>query len=359
MIEDMSGVTPDWHHVLTRALEQRTEATMDEPGPLVTALSRAGLLGLTSKPPFATCSEIAEALLEVASLDGSLGWLLAVQAGGAWFQQVFDEPDVKSAVEGGHPPFIASSFRPTLVGTWVDGGEAIRINGSVSMFSGIEICDWAIVRVRTEDRGDDLLALLPREDFLVVPSWEGVGIRSAGNHTATFDGVRIGVDRVVLFSAFFQRQRANGTGVPIPPVSVSASFLLVAALLGMSTAMVEEAKQVTRSQLGGPDAFPVPLAEAIAALDACGMRLTRMSRLLDATGSRTPTAMEHAQSKADVWEIVRGSRHAAELAADVIGSRAFVSGTRFERAWRDLQTASRHKALRPESISAAFHSQQL
>lgn len=135
---------------------------------------------------------------ELSSACMSTGWLAAWLAVNSWGLSVRDKR-VQQEIWGADPrTLLCSSYAPTGRLESVDGG--FRLSGRWTRCTGAHHASWlsaAALRVGPDGAAQDFMAVLvPRNDYVVESTWNGLGLRG------------IGADDVVIAEAFVPGYRA-------------------------------------------------------------------------------------------------------------------------------------------------------
>ena len=307
----------------------------------------------------------------VAALDGSMGWVLTLCAGAAWFAG-FMPLAVARTIVGTHRPCVAGSGAPTGfadivsdgVADFVTDGARFRISGRWDYASGAPMATHFTLNAVLRRRGHVLLdsAGKPRIRAFIVPaalvtrqpSWRSMGLRASASHSYTIDCADVD----------------GGHGFAIDPASASAAgplyrfpfmalayVTLSANLSGMAAHFLELAEPaIGRRRQGGG---------ALALIDAPGVR----ARLNAAQAALAAARARFYPSLDGAWAVVAGGAalpearceelrslslalvEAARAAVDGLypycGLAAAATDTDLNRVWRDFHTATQHSLLLP------------
>ncbi|WP_019926241.1 hypothetical protein [Nocardia sp. BMG111209] len=147
--------------------------------------------------------DFAEAVMAVAKVCGSTGWVCGVGGVHPWEMALMD-PRLPAEVWGGDPDtWIASPYAPQGLATPVDGGYTLK--GRWNFSSGTDHCDWIFLGALVA--GPDgkpaqpvrsLHVVLPRADYTIVDdSWDVIGLSGTGSKDVIVDGAFIPAYRTI------------------------------------------------------------------------------------------------------------------------------------------------------------------
>ncbi|WP_235735581.1 acyl-CoA dehydrogenase family protein [Nocardioides alcanivorans] len=203
--------------------------------------------------------EFAEAVMRLASLDGSTGWVAGIVGVHPWEMSMCD-PRVQEEVWGEDPDtWIASPYAPMGVLRPVDGGYIF--NGHWQFSSGTDHCDWIFLGAFLGDEdGNPLMppqshhVILPRSDYTIVEdSWDVVGLRGTGSKDIVIKDAFVPDYRVVPFSKFMDgsQPRESGHTNPLFHVAFTTAFPLgiTSAVIGIAEGALAAAMAYQRSRV--------------------------------------------------------------------------------------------------------------
>jgi 3-hydroxy-9,10-secoandrosta-1,3,5(10)-triene-9,17-dione monooxygenase len=294
--------------------------------------------GLASDP-----DEYLTATRELASACMSTGWLAAWLAVNSWGLSVRDER-VQQEIWGDDPrTLLCSSYAPTGRLESVDGG--FRLSGRWTRCTGAHHASWlsaAALRVGPDGAAQDFMAVLvPRADYVVEPTWNGLGLHG------------IGADDVVITEAFVPGYRAfswlnfdpNLTDTLLDRLPQPTLYTLAGTI-----PLLGGAQRVLADR--GPDAVAPLGALAMASADVeLSVRQIRrnVGDLMNCVhAGEHPgnelvlrTRRDQVMASERAFGAIRAMMHAPDPDADEI---------LLERVWRDAQTARMHVASNVEQV---------
>ncbi|WP_433373091.1 acyl-CoA dehydrogenase family protein [Streptosporangium sp. CA-115845] len=204
------------HEVVSRVeeLAGRLAAVADETERLgklsdesVKLIREAGVMRLLQPTDFggyaAHPRDFAEAVMAVAKVCGSTGWVCGVGGVHPWEMALCDRR-LQEEVWGSDPnTWIASPYMPNGVATPTDGGYILK--GHWQFSSGTDHCDWIFLGALLGDAEGrpaqpmkGLHVVLPRSDYTIVEdSWDVIGLHGTGSKDIIVDGAFIPAYRTI------------------------------------------------------------------------------------------------------------------------------------------------------------------
>lgn len=313
--------------------------------------------------------DFAEAVMRLASLDGSTGWVAGIVGVHPWEMAMCD-PRVQEEVWGeDHDTWVASPYAPMGVIRPVDGGYVF--NGRWQFSSGTDHCDWIILGAFLGDvEGNALMppqnyhVILPRSDYEIIEdTWNVVGLRGTGSKDVVVTDAFIPDHRVVKFSGFLDNSLPSASGMSSPtyhiPFTTMFPLGITSAVIGMAEGALAAALdyQGSRVQISGTEvkADPYVLTAISAATEEIrASRVTMLENIrrfhdLAASGQEASFAERAASRRTQVasaWRAVR--------AMDEIVARSGGNGLRLDnpiqRFWRDAHMGLAHAIHVPGSV---------
>ncbi|MFB9763383.1 acyl-CoA dehydrogenase family protein [Nocardioides kongjuensis] len=320
-------------------------------------------------------ADFAEAVMRLASLDGSTGWVAGIVGVHPWEMAMCD-PRVQEEVWGeDNDTWIASPYAPMGVIRPVDGGYVF--NGRWQFSSGTDHCDWIFLGAYLGDeKGEAIMpprvhhVILPRSDYTIVEdSWDVVGLRGTGSKDIIVEDAFIPDYRVVEFSRFTDGSQPREAGLTNPtyhiPFTTAFPLGITSAVIGIAEGALAAhlAYQRTRVQITGTKVKDDPhvlfaISQAAAEIHASRVTMLDNARRFHDKAERGEevTFAERAESRrtqvSAAWRAVR--------AMDEVVARSGGNGMRMDnpiqRFWRDGHMGLAHAIHVPGSV---FHVQSL
>src|SRR5690349_13041073 len=143
-----------------------------------------------------------ETVAEVARGDGSTGWTVALLNLCTWFATTFSQP-AQDDVFGANPDAkCCGIFSPASKSLRVEGGYLV--SGQWAYSSGSFAADWATLGLALDvPEGEDprALALIPKEAWIIEPTWFVAGMQGSGSDTLVVEDHFVPDHRVQRFAA--------------------------------------------------------------------------------------------------------------------------------------------------------------
>ncbi len=135
----------------------------------------------------------AEVQIALAEGDMSVGWVYGVVGVHAFQLALFDDRAATEVWGEDNSTLIASTYMPTGRATPVEGGY--RFSGKWKFSSGVEHCEWVFLGGLTA-KGDYCTFLLPKSDYIVVDTWDVMGLKGTGSQDIAVSDVFVPEYRV-------------------------------------------------------------------------------------------------------------------------------------------------------------------
>lgn len=314
---------------------------------IIAGLHDAGFFAMLRPTAFgglqADPDEYLTAGCRIAAACTSTGWLAAMLGVAAWHLALFDEQAQRDVWAGDARALLCESYAPTGRLERVTGG--FRLSGRWSRCAGAHHASWLMagaVLVGEDGAAQDFtVALVPRDDFTIESTWNGLGLRGIGADEVVVSGAMVPQHRT-----FGVTQQPRATLAPLYRLPQTVLYThagtvpVIGAALGLLAAR--------RPEPTGPlDAIAV--ASAGIELSIRQMR-RNVGEFMDCVSRDTFP---------DAELLLRGRRDqvvAFERAARVV--RWFVGQAGgdldgdgvIERVWRDVQTAHMHVSNDAERV---------
>jgi 3-hydroxy-9,10-secoandrosta-1,3,5(10)-triene-9,17-dione monooxygenase len=316
--------------------------------------------------------EFADAIMELARVSPSAGWVAGVIGVHPWQLALFDEKAQHEMWGEDSARMHSSSYNPTGKAEKVAGGY--RLSGRWSFSSGCDHCHAVMLgaicgrrEIANNPVPDFRSFLLLDDQYRIDDNWHVTGLKGTGSKD-------IVVENAVVPEYRSQSHIDYALDLPLPgqehnagplyrmPWSVVFHTALASSVLGAARGFVDAWSLLTHERtltLGGRAAddalMQQRLAEAVWYIDATATRMradiTELSQMAEA---QLPVSM---QLKAQVrWNINRG----CELVADGIAQlfraasgRAVFLDHPLQQRFQDVQAAMAHAYLSPDPLAKA------
>ncbi|WP_324784363.1 acyl-CoA dehydrogenase family protein [Streptomyces sp. H51] len=305
--------------------------------------------------------EFAETVMEIASCDGSTGWVSGVVGVHPW-EMAMADPRVQEEVWGEDPDtWIASPYAPMGLLRPVDGGYVF--NGHWQFSSGTDHCDWIFLGAFLADEKGERLnpprsahVILPRSDYeIVADSWDVVGLRGTGSKDVIVKDAFVPDHRVIDYQRVVDGSLAEEAGLANPmyrlPFSAAFPLGITSAVIGICEGALAHhlAYQRDRVQITGTAVRDDPyvlyaVSEAAAEIAASrAALLDNISSLYDvvAAGERVGFERRAVGRRTQARAAWRAVRAVDEIVARSGGNAMRVSNP-IQRFWRDAHTGLAH-----------------
>ncbi|HEY9563004.1 MAG TPA: flavin-dependent monooxygenase [Nocardioides sp.] len=311
------------------------------------------------------------AVREIASADGSTGWISSVLGVHPWQVALFPD-EAQQAVWGQDTATrLSSSYAPTGKAVLTEGGYTL--SGKWSFSSGSAHASWVLLGglVFNEEGNvvDFKTFLVPGDKYEVVDVWNVVGLRGTGSNDIIVKDVFIPEAFTLSMSdtgrCFGPGQEQNDSELHWMPFHSLFTTTISTPIVGMATGAYNEhvemqQKRVRAAYLGekaSSDPFAaVRIARAGSEIDAAWallMNNIREEQAHVAKGEKIPLGLRLRVRRDQVLGTQRAI-DAIDALFEASGGRALAEGTYLQRAWRDAHAGRVHAANDPERALKMF-----
>jgi 3-hydroxy-9,10-secoandrosta-1,3,5(10)-triene-9,17-dione monooxygenase len=235
----------------------------------------------------------------------------------------------------------------------VDGG--VVLSGRWAFASGCLHADWAWAGVAPHD-GDPspTIAHIPLRDLTIEHTWQTAGMQGTGSHT------------LVASELFVPRHRISAPFGKTTTLGVDLSVGIAAPIVGMA----QGALDIVRENLGkgkptmhmlfersqDVPSTQIAFAEAVQSIDTAKIHLRRAAGTLEEAEEAGVelSLIERTRARMDVTTAIESCRQAVGKLLDLHGASGFALANPLQRAWRDLETGSRHAWVTPAIGKEAY-----
>lgn len=344
---------------------RKAEIDIDEAGYITDSvrsdLQRTGVLqmmqsktygGLESHP-----AEFAEAVMDIARLNPSAGWVAGVVGVHPWQISGFAR-QLQDEIWKDDPKVIVSSpYAPAGVLKPVDGGY--RLTGRVTFSSGGEICTWAIIgALREVPAGppEVMHVVLPREDYTFdQESWHVLGLRGTGSKDLVVEDAFIPEYRVYDPAGFDNGQYFAEVGEHADLYKLPFATIFSAAINAASAGIIENsmdkviANYTERIDVRGIKSVDDPyqliqLAEAAADVSAARIVVLNDARRIydEVVANGKLSAQTRAEVRANGVRAIRRAVDAIDRVYHFAGGRSLQNSNAVQAALRNAKAVSAH-----------------
>jgi 3-hydroxy-9,10-secoandrosta-1,3,5(10)-triene-9,17-dione monooxygenase len=315
------------------------------------------------------------AVRDIASADGSTGWVASVVGVHPWQVALFDD-EAQQAVWGDDQSVrLSSSYAPTGRAVLTEGG--FKLSGKWSFSSGSDHCTWVLLGglVFNEDGQvvDFRTFMVPREKYEIVDVWNVVGLRGTGSNDIVVEETFIPEAFTLSMGETGQckgpGQAVNDSNLYKLPFHSIFTSTIATPIIGMAKGAYAEhvemqQKRVRAAYLGEKaslDPFAaVRIARSSSEIDAAWallMNNIREEQELVARGETIPLELRLRVRRDQVLGTARAI-DAIDSLFEASGGRALAEGTYLQRAWRDAHAGRVHAANDPERALQMYGAQQ-
>ncbi len=314
--------------------------------------------------------DFAEAVMAVAKVCGSTGWVCGVGGVHPWEMALMDRK-LQAEVWGENPEtWIASPYAAQGVATPTDGGYTLK--GRWNFSSGTDHCDWIFLGALVA--GPDgkpaqpikvMHVVLPRKDYTIVEdSWDVIGLSGTGSKDIIVDGAFIPEYRTIDFAQVAEGEAAAaraGRTETVYKIPFWAMFPLgiTSAVIGITEGALAAHLDYQRGRVTAmgtkikDDPYVLyAISEAAAEIAASRLQLLDgISRLYDLADAGRPITFE---DRALVRRNQIRCAWRAVNAADEIFARSGGNAARkhnpLQRFWRDAHVGLQHAIHTPGTV---------
>jgi 3-hydroxy-9,10-secoandrosta-1,3,5(10)-triene-9,17-dione monooxygenase len=311
------------------------------------------------------------AVKEIASADGSTGWISSVLGVHPWQVALFPE-EAQQAVWGSDPTTrLSSSYAPTGKAVLTEGGY--RLSGKWSFSSGSAHASWVLLGgLVFNDEGnvvDFKTFLLPRDRYEIVDVWNVVGLRGTGSNDIVVEETFVPNAFTLSMSdtgrCYGPGQEQNTGNLYKLPFHSLFTSTITTPIIGMAAGAYAEHVEMQRSRVraaylgekASSDPFAaVRIARAGSEIDAAWALLMANIREQQGyveRGEQIPLGLRLKVRRDQVLGTQRAIDAIDEL-FEASGGRALAEGTYLQRAWRDAHAGRVHAANDPERALKMF-----
>lgn len=315
------------------------------------------------------------AVRDIASADGSTGWVASVVGVHPWQVALFDDTAQQAVWGEDQSVRLSSSYAPTGKAVQTDGG--FLLSGKWSFSSGSDHCSWVLLGglvFNTEGQVVDFRTfLVPRDKYQIVDVWNVVGLRGTGSNDIIVEETFIPEEFTLSMGETGQckgpGQAVNTSDLYKLPFHSIFTSTIATPIIGMARGAYAEHvemqnKRVRAAYLGEKaslDPFAsVRIARASSDIDAAWALLVnnlREEMAHVAKGEPIPLELRLRVRRDQVLGTARGIE-AIDTLFEASGGRALAEGTYLQRAWRDAHAGRVHAANDPERALQMYGAQQ-
>ena len=297
---------------------------------------------------------------EIARIDASVGWNLAICSAGPLFGQCLSR-DVYEKIYGDPRGVIAGSLNPmTSQATAVEGGW--RFSGKATYASGSGHATYlvaaaVVVRDGTPQIVDGFpmlrAGLFPIEHAKILNTWSTAGMRGTGSNDCVFKDVFVPDD--FTFDWLNAKSAWQGGAFDHIPLPLQIAGGLAAVVLGTARHALDALNEIaqvkvpigTRGTLRERPIAQTQFAQAEGLLRAARAYFCQSHDevWLKGEAGESFSLQDRAQMRLGNVTAVKLALQTVDLVADAAGMNSAQTSSPIERCWRDVHTASQHVLL--------------
>lgn len=275
---------------------------------------------------------------EASRLDGSFGWTVKLGAGAGLFsafmnqefaRKIFSNPAAFTAGSG----YPAGTAKPT-------GSHTYLVNGHWKYISGIHHATLftanCVIKDNAKKSSDEpeirAMAFLP-DEVRKLDTWNGYGLKASASHDFKVSNLEIPEERSFVLEP---RPEHEGKTLFHYPFMGYAPAAIASSILGMTLAFIDEAEE----HAGQPMIFKEAQERLQNGRTSLHDSVSQLWQECSDTrqGSQPSVALVHDTTKS----LAQTCRETALEVYKLSGMKVLDETSRFNRAWRDLMTASQH-----------------
>jgi len=299
--------------------------------------------------------EALEIFETVSALDGNMGWLVTIGAGGGIFA-AYMEPDTARTFFSPKEAVIAGSGVPSGVARKAEGGYFV--SGEWKYCSGASYATLftASCRITGAPAGDGpetvrAFAFLPHQ-VEIIPDWNAFGLRATESHTIRVREAFVPEERTFSLD---ERKSLFEHAIYRYPFQPFAVVSFAAVVLGLARHFLDEAAALAeRSMAAWNAAIPNRFATVNEHIARAAQRLGEARETFYRTVRESWRKVEAGEAlpEEEGAQVSRIGRQAARTAVSCVqdlfpylGMPAIMEDSLTNRIWRDLHTAAQHALL--------------
>lgn len=303
----------------------------------VEALRQSGVMHMLQPEEFGGIEthpgDFAEAVLEIARLDGAAGWVAGSVGVPPWALASADRRLRDEVWEVDSDVWIASAHAPAGVLLPVDGGY--RLSGEWRSVAAIDHCEWVVVGARVVGDSEGLgYSLVPRADLRIDDeSWNAIGLIGTGSKNITIDDVFVPGHRLLNHNGIVDGTAPGHAGLRNPiyhiPLSTIAPLGITAAVIGMA-----EGALAHHVEVAGGDG---PVAEHAAA-EIRASRLVLLDTLTESFNRVLDGPIDTGMRARARRDQIAAARRAVQAIDEIVchsNVECLRRGNLVQRLWRD------------------------
>ena len=355
-LEKVQKLAPIIHEHADRA---EREAQM--PREVVDAFHEAGLFRMLLPREMngggVTIPDSLRLIEEVACIDASAGWNLAICAGGPIFGHYLSREAFEKIY--GDPRGVSAGSLNPMTSRAIPVAGGFRFSGKASYASGSAHASYLMAAALILKDGAPQMVngfpllragFFPIKQAKILNTWSTSGMRGTGSNDCVFENVFVSDEFTFdWLNAVSTWQRGPFATIPLALQMVGA---LAATVLGAAQHALQTVDQIARAKvptasqslLRDRPIAQTQFAQATGLLNAGRAYFYQVNDEIWRRGEAGDTFSleDRAHARLAVVTAVKLALQAIDLAADIAGMNAAQTSCPIERCWRDAHTASQH-----------------
>lgn len=258
---------------------------------------------------------------------------------------------------------VCGSLTPAGQAVAVPGGW--QLSGQWTLASAVHYADWVLLGVLSPSAGGvkrPAFAALPRSAFEILESWDSIGLRGTGSHTIVVKDAFVPPHRTVPIAVVRNGQPGGSPArchnVPLKAIN-GLSFVAPAlgsarAALAAWSAWISGKRDSNGAMARDNATAQLALAQSSGWIDAAALLLDRNAR---ATDRQTLSSLDVSRHARDYSVAIGLLARSVDELFRAGGARVQSSSNPVQQAWRDVNCAAGHFALRMEVNAAGYAAQ--
>jgi indole-3-acetate monooxygenase len=342
-------------------LAPQAEAERQLPPALMERLVHAGLFSIYTPRefggldlPLPRAQSIVE---EVARLDGSVGWVVALGIHNAIFTAGLHTPTASQILKNGSA-LLAGAPGPMVKAVPVEGG--FRLTGQWAFCSGAPNATFNVVAApifdgegpRTGPAGPEMIgAIMPAGQAEIVDTWHTMGMRGTGSHDLRVDDLFVPAEMTAPFSLAGIVPVRESLIARIPLMTALTIGLTPPVCLGITRRAIEEFRKIACGKQRGPgvtlsDQVQAQMGLARAEAEHRASRAywyKTVEELWDRLESGYEvTPQDQVDVRLAALTVAENSVSAVDILARQAGTTGIFQSSDLGRCWRDVHTITQH-----------------
>ena len=301
-----------------------------------------------------------EAVLDIGSRSGAIGWVASVVGVHPWEMAQVDHR-VQEAVWGEDPDtWIASPYAP--LGRARPEGDGYVLSGRWPFSSGTDHCQWIFLGGMLTDADGHVAEpgqaqrhfILPRSDYeIVADSWDVIGLEGTGSKDIVVRDAYVPAERVVWLDSLPAKRAELGRTNPLyaMPFPIMFSGAIAAGSLAITLGGLRAFNDFTRDRVDARGLAAVENPHQMAALgeasaDIAASRLQFLNDINEvyklAESGREITAAVRLEVRRNQVRLVRRAVDALDRLFLHAGGGSLRRQAPLQRFWRDAHAAVNH-----------------